>query len=151
MLATAIVLPVLHCVCLRALHAMSQPQCDTQPCPPHGFCRSAQLDMPLRRSLNLATPASRGPSGHRRRHQLVDTWRLCDLSLLTLQTVCVYWLKNMCHRGESCGFLHQFDTARMPLCPNFRKHGSCPDADCPFKHSMDDMKVTAWPSTLPDL
>ncbi|KAK9860344.1 hypothetical protein WJX84_011627 [Apatococcus fuscideae] len=56
------------------------------------------------------------------------------------KTVCMYWLKNNCHRGENCGFLHQVDASRMPLCQTFRKWGACTDHDCPFKHSMDEMK-----------
>mmetsp|Transcript_29239 Transcript_29239/g.69785 ORF Transcript_29239/g.69785 Transcript_29239/m.69785 type:complete len:220 (-) Transcript_29239:19-678(-) len=56
------------------------------------------------------------------------------------QTVCTYWLRNLCMKGDSCGFLHQFDPARMPVCRALLKYGSCKEADCPFKHSYDDIK-----------
>ena len=29
------------------------------------------------------------------------------------QTVCTYWLKGLCMKGDSCGFLHMFDSERM--------------------------------------
>ena len=44
-------------------------------------------------------------------------------------------------KGEDCGFLHEFDTARMPICRNLIRYGECRDTDCPFKHAMDDLKV----------
>ena len=43
-------------------------------------------------------------------------------------------------KGESCGFLHKFDYDKMPACHTMMKKGSCPDKDCPFKHTMDDIK-----------
>jgi cleavage and polyadenylation specificity factor subunit 4 len=57
------------------------------------------------------------------------------------QTVCTYWLKNLCMKGDDCGFLHQYDPARMPVCRTLIKFGECKEPDCPFKHSMDDVKV----------
>eukprot|EP00873_Tetraselmis_striata_P007976 jgi/Tetstr1/428240/TSEL_018280.t1 len=56
------------------------------------------------------------------------------------QTVCTYWLRNLCMKGDSCGFLHQFDPTRMPVCRALLKYGACKEADCPFKHSYDDIK-----------
>ena len=58
-----------------------------------------------------------------------------------VQTVCTYWLKGLCMKGDDCGFLHEFDTARMPLCRNLIKYGECRDKDCVFKHAQDDMKA----------
>ena len=58
-----------------------------------------------------------------------------------MQTVCTYWLKGLCMKGNECGFLHEFDPARMPLCRNLIKWGECRDTDCPFKHSQDHLKV----------
>ena len=36
-------------------------------------------------------------------------------TLFCLQTVCTYWLRNMCMKGDTCGFLHQFDPEKMPV------------------------------------
>lgn len=60
---------------------------------------------------------------------------------LGLQTVCTYWLKGLCMKGDQCGFLHQFEQSRMPVCRNLLKFGSCKEPDCPYKHSMDEIKV----------
>ena len=57
------------------------------------------------------------------------------------QTVCTYWLKGLCMKGDTCGFLHVFDVARMPVCRQLLKYGVCKEADCPYKHSLDDIKV----------
>lgn len=57
-----------------------------------------------------------------------------------MQTVCTYWLRGLCMKGESCGFLHQFDPARMPICRNLLKTGVCKDVDCPYKHSTEEIK-----------
>ena len=42
-------------------------------------------------------------------------------------------------KGNNCGFLHQFDKQRMPTC-RFFKYNECNDPDCPFKHSLEDVK-----------
>jgi len=56
------------------------------------------------------------------------------------QTVCTYWLRGMCMKGEACGFLHQFDGARMPVCRSLLKTGKCVELDCPFKHDLEQIK-----------
>ncbi|XP_062178391.1 zinc finger CCCH domain-containing protein 45 [Phragmites australis] len=56
------------------------------------------------------------------------------------QTVCRHWLRGLCMKGEACGFLHQFDKARMPVCRFFRDFGECREPDCAYKHSYDDVK-----------
>ena len=56
------------------------------------------------------------------------------------QTVCTYWLKGLCMKGDACGFLHQFDSARMPVCRSLLKYGECREMDCPFKHSTEEIK-----------
>ena len=56
------------------------------------------------------------------------------------QTVCRHWLRNLCMKGDKCGFLHQFDKERMPVCRYFAKYGECKEPDCPYKHSNDDVK-----------
>eukprot|EP00955_Chlamydomonas_euryale_P104882 365599-Chlamydomonas_euryale.AAC.1 len=33
-------------------------------------------------------------------------------------TVCTYWLRGLCMKGDSCGFLHQYDQEKMPVCRN---------------------------------
>lgn len=57
-----------------------------------------------------------------------------------MQTVCTYWLKNLCMKGDQCGFLHQFDPERMPVCRSMIKFGECKERDCPFKHTTDEIK-----------
>ncbi|PSC70196.1 Cleavage and polyadenylation specificity factor CPSF30 [Micractinium conductrix] len=56
------------------------------------------------------------------------------------RTVCTYWLRGLCMKGDTCGFLHQFDPERMPVCRALLKHGVCKEPDCPYKHSMDAIK-----------
>lgn len=51
--------------------------------------------------------------------------------------VCRHWLRGLCMKGESCEFLHQFDTDRMPLC---RWGTNCTIADCPYRHVAEDDK-----------
>eukprot|EP00899_Mesostigma_viride_P016278 jgi/Mesvir1/24651/Mv21955-RA.1 len=57
------------------------------------------------------------------------------------QTVCRHWLRSLCMKGDSCGFLHQYDPSRMPICRFFAKGGECREPDCIFKHSNDDVKT----------
>ncbi|KAJ3679361.1 hypothetical protein LUZ60_017372 [Juncus effusus] len=56
------------------------------------------------------------------------------------QTVCRHWLRGLCMKGDLCGFLHQYDKARMPVCRFFRLWGECREQDCVYKHSDDDIK-----------
>eukprot|EP00850_Spirogloea_muscicola_P005407 SM000024S07869 [mRNA] locus=s24:956493:960574:- [translate_table: standard] len=56
------------------------------------------------------------------------------------QTVCRHWLRGLCMKGDACGFLHQLDKARMPICRFYAKWGECHEADCPYKHTFDDVK-----------
>ena len=65
-----------------------------------------------------------------------------------LQTVCTYWLKGLCMKGESCGFLHEWNPERMPVCRTLLKHGVCREPDCPYKHSLEEIKVTCPPLHL---
>lgn len=48
-------------------------------------------------------------------------------SPLHTQTVCTYWLRGLCMKGDQCGFLHQFVSERMPVCRNLLKYGECTD------------------------
>ncbi|KAM7263027.1 hypothetical protein ACFE04_000710 [Oxalis oulophora] len=56
------------------------------------------------------------------------------------QTVCRHWLRSLCMKGDACGFLHQFDKARMPVCRFFRLYGECREQDCVYKHTTEDIK-----------
>ncbi|XP_048606252.1 30-kDa cleavage and polyadenylation specificity factor 30 [Brassica napus] len=56
------------------------------------------------------------------------------------QTVCRHWLRGLCMKGDACGFLHQYDKARMPICRFFRVHGECREQDCVYKHTNEDIK-----------
>eukprot|EP00195_Chlamydomonas_chlamydogama_P012804 CAMPEP_0202894432 /NCGR_PEP_ID=MMETSP1392-20130828/3849_1 /ASSEMBLY_ACC=CAM_ASM_000868 /TAXON_ID=225041 /ORGANISM="Chlamydomonas chlamydogama, Strain SAG 11-48b" /LENGTH=306 /DNA_ID=CAMNT_0049579137 /DNA_START=174 /DNA_END=1094 /DNA_ORIENTATION=- len=56
------------------------------------------------------------------------------------QTVCTYWLRGLCMKGDTCGFLHQYDQERMPVCRTLLKFGVCQELDCPYKHDTDEIK-----------
>ena len=56
------------------------------------------------------------------------------------QTVCTYWLRGLCMKGDTCGFLHEFDPSKMPVCRNLLKYGTCKEPDCPYKHSTEEIK-----------
>jgi hypothetical protein len=56
------------------------------------------------------------------------------------QTVCRHWLRGLCMNGDACGFLHQYDKARMPVCRFFIKFGECRESDCIYKHTNEDIK-----------
>lgn len=56
------------------------------------------------------------------------------------QTVCTYWLRGLCMKGDTCGFLHEFDPNKMPVCRNLLKYGACKEPDCPYKHSTEEIK-----------
>lgn len=44
-------------------------------------------------------------------------------------------------KGDTCGFLHEFNAERMPVCRSLLKYGVCKEPDCPYKHSLTDIKV----------
>ena len=46
-------------------------------------------------------------------------------SLGGAQTVCRHWLRGLCMKGNACGFLHQFEASRMPVCRFFAKYSEC--------------------------
>lgn len=56
------------------------------------------------------------------------------------QTVCRHWLRGLCMKGDACGFLHQYDKSRMPVCRFFAKFGECREPDCIYKHTNEDIK-----------
>ncbi|CAA6671790.1 unnamed protein product [Spirodela intermedia] len=47
---------------------------------------------------------------------------------------------GLCMKGDACGFLHQYDKDRMPVCRFFRLYGECREQDCPYKHTTEDIK-----------
>lgn len=71
-------------------------------------------------------PAARVPSPHAQQ---------LPLPVHPAQTVCTYWLRGMCMKGDQCGFLHQYDVEKMPICRNLLKFGECKELDCPYKHN----------------
>nr|XP_043626551.1 30-kDa cleavage and polyadenylation specificity factor 30-like [Erigeron canadensis] len=56
------------------------------------------------------------------------------------KTVCRHWLRGLCMKGEGCGFLHQYDKSRMPICRFFQLYGECREQDCLYKHTLEDIK-----------
>ncbi|KAH6559153.1 hypothetical protein KP509_1Z025100 [Ceratopteris richardii] len=56
------------------------------------------------------------------------------------QTVCRHWLRGLCMKGDACGFLHQLERSRMPICRFFSKYGECHEPDCIYKHTFEDVK-----------
>jgi cleavage and polyadenylation specificity factor subunit 4 len=46
------------------------------------------------------------------------------------QTVCRHWLRGLCMKGNACGFLHQFEASRMPVCRFFAKYSECKVCAC---------------------
>ncbi len=65
---------------------------------------------------------------------------IADVCLSSLQTVCTYWLRGLCMKGDTCGFLHEFDSQRMPVCRSLLKFGVCKEPDCPYKHTLEEIK-----------
>ena len=47
------------------------------------------------------------------------------------RVVCRYWLTNTCTKGDSCEFLHEFNSEKMPEC---RKGQACADPSCVLNH-----------------
>ncbi|PON54760.1 Zinc finger, CCCH-type domain containing protein [Parasponia andersonii] len=84
-----------------------------------------------------ANPAGQGPvpsadpSGPGANHSRRGSFR---------QTVCRHWLRSLCMKGDACGFLHQYDKSRMPVCRFFRLYGECREQDCVYKHTNEDIK-----------
>ncbi|XVE48517.1 hypothetical protein DITRI_Ditri01bG0008200 [Diplodiscus trichospermus] len=65
------------------------------------------------------------------------------------QTVCRHWLRSLCMKGDACGFLHQYDKSRMPVCRFFRLFGECREQDCVYKHTNEDIKECNMHAKLP--
>eukprot|EP00249_Psilotum_nudum_P018908 c27014_g1_i1 orf=264-2606(+) len=76
-------------------------------------------------AITSATGAQKGPQGGRRQFK---------------QTVCRHWLRGLCMKGDVCGYLHQYDKARMPMCRFYASFGECRETDCIYKHTNEDIK-----------
>jgi len=65
-------------------------------------------------------------------------------------SLCQYWLKNCCARGDKCTFAHgehelknKPDLSKTSWCKTFLKKGSCPAGQkCNFAHSADELRQT---------
>ncbi|XP_073061252.1 30-kDa cleavage and polyadenylation specificity factor 30-like [Primulina eburnea] len=86
---------------------------------------SASAGLSTNNPSNAPVPAPEGIGGGRRSFR---------------QTVCRHWLRSLCMKGDACGFLHQYDKSRMPVCRFFRLYGECREQDCVYKHTNEDIK-----------
>eukprot|EP00730_Choanoeca_flexa_P019600 TRINITY_DN9582_c0_g2_i2.p1 TRINITY_DN9582_c0_g2~~TRINITY_DN9582_c0_g2_i2.p1 ORF type:complete len:177 (+),score=20.19 TRINITY_DN9582_c0_g2_i2:88-618(+) len=61
-------------------------------------------------------------------------------------TVCNFWLRGICKKGDDCEFLHLYIEQLMPECFYFQKHQVCNKEDCKFKHvtEADRVRECAW-------
>ncbi|KAF5197184.1 30-kDa cleavage and polyadenylation specificity factor [Thalictrum thalictroides] len=58
------------------------------------------------------------------------------------QTVCYHWIRGLCMKGDDCGYLHQYDKSKMPVCRFFGLNGKCREPECMYKHTKrEDMPV----------
>lgn len=78
---------------------------------------------------------------HQKFSKGTSTLRSATQSIPFTQTVCTFWLRGLCMKGDTCGFLHQLDASRMPVCRTFARTGQCREADCPYKHDIGEVPV----------
>jgi cleavage and polyadenylation specificity factor subunit 4 len=57
------------------------------------------------------------------------------------KTVCEFWVKRQCTRGDDCGFLHVWDPSRLPLCRNYKIYNACNMQGCNFKHGLQEPRT----------
>ena len=51
------------------------------------------------------------------------------------QKVCIYWLQDLCKKGDDCPFLHMLNKDKLPICKYFFENGECQKGDkCIYKH-----------------
>lgn len=91
--------------------------------------------VPLIQSESASVPASAGPAAPAE----APSGNLPGRRSFR-QTVCRHWLRSLCMKGDACGFLHQYDKSRMPVCRFFRLYGECREQDCVYKHTNEDIK-----------
>jgi cleavage and polyadenylation specificity factor subunit 4 len=47
----------------------------------------------------------------------------------------VHWIKQRCTRGETCDYLHSYDSEKLPICRYFTQNGSChKEKECVYRH-----------------
>jgi hypothetical protein len=78
-------------------------------------------------------------------HTRANIMLLPTMPTVPAQTVCTYWLRGMCMKGDACGFLHQYDVDKMPICRNLLKFGQCKELDCPYKHNTGGLGRGSFP------
>ncbi|KAL0233434.1 hypothetical protein PCE1_001949 [Barthelona sp. PCE] len=48
--------------------------------------------------------------------------------------VCTHWLRDMCHKGDECEYLHTLDKDRMPPCRFYHTPQGCSNPECLYGH-----------------
>lgn len=145
--------------CVAAKHAVARREVPAETMADHDFEFEFERDLQNDFREQQARPPPQMPVGeigqqprnfvrnykkvrHVLRHATVQddvrTISLCNV--LSVQTVCAFWIKGMCMKGDNCGFLHEMVPERMPECTTFLKKGFCNDPDCKFKHSRENIK-----------
>ena len=89
--------------------------------------------------LALSHEQTHDLSNVRIEHQIIGLQQPGNFKRNFRKTVCSFWLRDLCMKGDSCGFLHQFDSDKMPVCRNLLQYGECKETDCPYKHDTDDI------------
>ena len=56
------------------------------------------------------------------------------------QKVCVYWLKKVCRKGDTCEYLHRYIEDRIPICKFFQQNGHCHimETQCVYRHPKQE-------------
>ena len=64
----------------------------------------------------------------------------------TQSVVCKHWLRGLCKKGDACEFLHEYDMSKMPECYFYARLGQCCNKECPFLHIDPESKIKdcAW-------
>ncbi|KAI9219623.1 hypothetical protein BC828DRAFT_385683 [Blastocladiella britannica] len=60
--------------------------------------------------------------------------------------VCKHWLRALCQKGDACEYLHEYNMRKMPECRFYKEKGTCPNAECEFRHIDAHSKIRecAW-------
>lgn len=54
--------------------------------------------------------------------------------------VCCYYLEDKCRKGSYCEYLHERNQEKTPECRILKQKGFCPNPDCKFRHSVEDVR-----------
>lgn len=58
------------------------------------------------------------------------------------KVVCKHWLRGLCKKGDSCGYLHEYNLRKMPECLFFSRNGYCTQtAECNYLHIDPQTKI----------